>query len=281
METSIANNPLAKHFRQPSIYLKLPSEGRFYANNTIDLGASGEIPIYPMTVKDEILLRTPDALMNGESMVQMIKSCAPAIRDPYELPMTDLDAVLIAIRLASYGKELEIKSSCTHCSHENEHNIDLQALLERIPSTTAYDQAHMIDNLIFELQPQKFKDINIVGQMSFEQRKLISSIEASELSETDRKQYFQESFKKLTDLNILTLVNCIKSITTESGDIVTNPELIKEFLVNATRSTYDDIKNTVNKTIESNKLAPMMVNCDDCTKEYAVEIDFNQTNFFE
>ena len=281
METSIANNPLAKHFRQPSIYLKLPSQGRFYDNNAIDLGATGEIPIYPMTVKDEILLRTPDALMNGESMVQMIKSCVPSINDPYQLPLSDLDAILIAIRLASYGNELEIKSNCTQCNHENEHNIDLRALLDRIQPTASYDQTHLVDGLIFELQPQKFKDINIVGQMTFEQRKLLSSIEASELSESERKQYFQDAFKKLTDLNIITLVNCIKSITTETGDRVDNPALIKEFLTNATRSTYDEIKTVVNKTIELNKLAPMTVNCEECTKEYPVDIDFNQTNFFE
>ncbi len=49
-----ANNPLFKHFRQPAIYLKLPGQGRFWPEDAIDIPPTGEIPVYPMTVKDGI-----------------------------------------------------------------------------------------------------------------------------------------------------------------------------------------------------------------------------------
>lgn len=280
MSTSIANNPLAKHFRQPAIYLKLPSEGKYYPEGSIELGVTGEVPVYPMTVKDELLLRTPDALMNGESMAEMIRSCVPAIKDPYALPLVDLDAILIAVRIASYGAEMEITSECSHCKHENEHNLDLRAILDSINATAAYDQRHNIDNLIFEIQPQRFKDINLIGMITFEQRKLISNIEASDLSAEEKKAMFQEAFAKLTDLNISVLVACIKSITTEDGTVVDSRELIKEFLMNTNRSVYEQIKGLINTIIEEIKLQPLTVNCGECTKDYKVNVDFNQTNFF-
>ena len=58
-------NPLAKHFRQPSIYIKLPSEGVWYDESIITISESGEVPVYPMTALDEITYRTADALFNG------------------------------------------------------------------------------------------------------------------------------------------------------------------------------------------------------------------------
>ena len=280
MAAPIANNPLAKHFRQPAIYLKLPSGGKYYPPETVELGVTGEIPVYPMTVKDELLLRTPDALMNGESMAEMIRSCCPAIKDPYALPLVDLDAVLIAVRLASYGESIDIDSNCTHCGHENSHSIDLRRVLDSIQPNAAYDQSYNIDGLIFSLQPQIFRDINLVGLISFEQRKLISSIESSELSPEEKKAHFNEVFEKLTDLNIKTLVSCIKSITTEDGTEVSSQELIKDFLINTTRNIYDQVKSLVNNAVESNKLKPMTINCSECTAEYKLEVDFNQTNFF-
>lgn len=280
MVTPIANNPLAKHFRQPAIYLKLPSQGRFYEEGTLDLGVTGEVPIYPMTVRDELLLRTPDALMNGESMAEMIRSCCPAVKDPYSLPLMDLDAILIAIRLASYSEGIDIESKCTHCGHDNEHTVDLRALLDTLTPSTHYDQSHNIEGLVFKLQPQYFRDINLVGLISFEQQKLISSIEASDLSPEEKKQHFNEAFAKLTDLNVKTLVSCIKSITTEEGEEVNSQELIKDFLLNTTRSIYEKVKNLVNTTIAENKIKPLDVTCEGCKESYKLEVDFNQSNFF-
>ena len=280
MAEPIANNPLAKHFRQPAIYLKLPSGGRFYQEGTLELGVTGEIPIYPMTVRDELLLRTPDALMNGESMAEMIRSCCPSIKDPYSLPLMDLDAVLIAIRLASYSDGIDIDSKCTHCSHDNEHTIDLRAILDTLKPSTNYDQAHNIDGLVFKLQPQYFREINLVGLISFEQRKLIGSIESSDLSPEEKKRHFNEAFAKLTDLNVKTLVSCIQSITTGDGEEVDSQELIKDFLLNTTRTIYEQVKNLVNTTIAENKIKPMDVTCESCKETYKLEVDFNQTNFF-
>ena len=280
METSIANNPLAKHFRQPSIYLKLPSGGKFYPEGALEIGVTGEVPIYPMTVKDELIIRTPDALMNGDSMAQMIRSCCPAIKDPWSIPLTDLDAVLIAIRIASYGQGLDLTSDCTHCKAENEHTVDMRTLLDSIGPTENYNESHLIDGLVFELQPQKFKEINVVGQINFEQRKLISTVDDSTLTDEEKRAYFDEAFKKLTDLNINTLVNCIKSITTEDGTVVVEHAVIKDFMLNANRSVYEQIKDLVNVTLAANKIQPFQVECNECHSTYKVDVDFNQSNFF-
>jgi hypothetical protein len=274
------SNPLAKHFRQPSIYIKLPSNGKFYPEDSVEVGVTGEIPVYPMTVQDEITIRTPDALMNGESIVKLIKSCCPSIKNPYDIPIIDLDTILIAIRIASYDQEIDIDSKCTHCDNENSHSVDLRKVLDSIDSIAGYQEPHNVDGLTIELQPQKFNDINLAGMIAFEQQKLIANIQGADITPEDKKTFFNESFKKLTDLNVATLAHNISSITTEDGITVTDQAMITEFLLETNRNIYEQIKTLINSTIDKNKLKPMTVECDGCSKTYPLNIDFNQSNFF-
>jgi hypothetical protein len=280
MESSINNNPLAKHFRQPSIYLKLPSGGRFYPEGTLELGATGQVPIYPMTVKDELLLKTPDALLNGSSVAGMIASCCPAIKDPWEMPLVDLDPVLIAIRLASYGEGMDMTSNCTNCKESNEHTINLHKVLDSLKAIGNYDKSNFINGLVFDIQPHSFKEINTASQIAFEQQKLVAAVENSDLTPEQKKEQFEASFTKLTELNIESLVSCIRGITTEDGVVVKEKALIKDFLANTDRKNYDEIKETVMNIVKANALDPVTVACDHCEKEYNVALDFNQTNFF-
>jgi hypothetical protein len=63
-----------------------------------------------MTAKDELMLKTPDALMNGQATVEVIKSCVPSIKNPWHMPSIDIDTILIAIRIATYGENMEFSS---------------------------------------------------------------------------------------------------------------------------------------------------------------------------
>jgi len=280
MENS-TNNPLAKHFRQPAIFLKLPSGGRYYPEGTLELNLTGEVPIYPMTVKDELLLKTPDALMNGNSMSEMIKSCCPSIRDPQVIPLIDLDPILIAIRLASYGQGMDITSKCAGCGADNEHTIDLRGVLDNLPSLANLSNRAEHDTLQFTLKPQRFTDLNAAGLAQFEQRKLIATVSNSELPEEEKTRLFEESFKRLADLNITALVNCIESIQLDTGELVSDPQHIKEFLNNTDRATYDAVNELVNNFILANAIPPVDVACSECQTQYKVVLEFNQTNFFE
>ena len=101
-------NPLKKYYRQPKQYIKLPSGYKFYPEGAINVSESGEIAVYPMTAKDELLFKTPDALLNGEATVSVIQSCAPAIKNAWAMPSIDCDAALIAIRMATYGESMTL-----------------------------------------------------------------------------------------------------------------------------------------------------------------------------
>lgn len=275
-----ATNPLSKHFRQPAIYLKLPSRGQFYPEGAIDLPETGEIPVYPMTVKDELTLKTPDALMNGVGMIEVVRSCCPNIRDPWTMPAIDVDAIFIAIRLASYGSGMDITSDCPHCKEENEHTIDLRVLLDNIRFAD-YTQSHLLDGLIFRFKPQKYKDINATNIITFEEQRLIDSIINNEqMTDAEKNMRFNESFKKLKDMNISVVVNSIDCIITEDGEEVSDQKFITEFLDKCSRATYDAIKQKITDMVEKNKLDPIELSCESCNEPYKNTLTFDQSNFF-
>ena len=75
------NNPLRKYFRQPKIYLRLPSKGKFYPASIIDMPESGELPVFAMTAKDELMIKTPDALLKS-SLTLLLADFPPAPPPP-------------------------------------------------------------------------------------------------------------------------------------------------------------------------------------------------------
>jgi hypothetical protein len=273
-----ANNPLFKHFRQPALYLKLPSLGKFWPEDAIDMPVTGEIPVYPMTVKDEITLKTPDALMNGAGVVEVIQSCCPNIKNAWKLPIVDLDSVLISIRLASYGTGMDISTTCQHCSAENEHSVDLRMVLDRIRIPDF--RPSKIDKLIFNFKPQAFEHNNKISMIQYEQQRLIDAVTNSSLSDEEKKTQFDAIFPVLTDLSVSTIVNNIDSIVLEDGSAVTEEPYIKEFLYNCERSVYTQIKNTIDGIIKQLEIEPIEIACPECNKSYQAELTFNQAHFF-
>jgi len=271
-------NPLFKHFRQPAIYLKLPSNGKFWPAGSIDIPPTGELPVFPMTVKDEIALKTPDALMNGAGVADTIKSCIPNIVDPYVCPTVDLDAILIAIRLASYGNGMDITTTCPHCRESNENKINLTGLLDSI-RLAGYEDKSM-DGLHFKFKPQTFTAMNTANLLAFEEQKLLAVISADNMDDMQKNDAFKASFKRLTDLSVQTIINSIESIATEEGIVVKDAEEIKEFLENCNRQTYDDIKKQIDEYGQANKLNPLNMTCEHCEKPYKSDITFDQSNFF-
>lgn len=277
----MSNNPLAKHFRQPIIYIKLPSAGQWYPEGTLDLPVTGEVPIYAMTAKDEITIKTPDALMNGSSTVQVIESCCPALRNAWKMPLVDLDPILIAIRLATYGKEMEFTAVCPHCNTPTEKVLDLSVMLGRI-NTVDWSEPVNVSELQIYLKPQTFEDFNKNNLLNFEEQQLLKVVADPNLSDSEKTEKFGEMFNKLIDTGINQVAKSILNITTNDGIVVTDAEYIKEYLNKCDKSVWDKIKNRlteIQNSIDYNKIELECEN-DECKKTFITPFVFEQSNFF-
>ena len=272
------SNPLSQYFRQPALHLKLPSGGRFWPEGSLDLPVTGEVPVYPMTAKDEIGLRTPDALLNGSATVEVIQSCIPAIKDAWKMPVSDLDAVLVAIRNASYGEEIEFTTVCPSCRESNEYTIsihEIQGQADRIN----WDEAVTYGDLRIYLKPQTYFEMNRASIENFEEQRLIQLANNSDLPEDEKIKQFYEIFRKLTSATIKTLSANIDRIET-NDQVVSNPAFIQEFIENAERSVFDTIRKQVTDIRQRVQTKPLHIQCDNCQHEYDTPFQLEQSNFF-
>lgn len=279
--TSQSINPLSKHFRQPSIHFRLPSGGRFWPNGSVDLPLSGEIPIYPMTTRDEITIRTPDALMNGESIVSIIHSCCPNIKDAWKMPSIDVDATLIAIRIASYGQMMDIDTVCPNpeCKNDNRHSMDLTAVLDTIRAPN-YNLPVEVQGLKIKLQPQSYFEGNKSNMLAFEEERIMSIATNDTMSDADKNKVFQEHMQKLVSINIDIITAGTESIEIEDGVIVTDSGFISEFYNNADNKIIRKVRDRFDEYAKQMALPKPKVSCEECNTEYPVEITFDYTNFF-
>ena len=154
------NNPLAGYFRQPKHYLSLPSGGRWYPPGSLEWSATGELAVYPMTASDEIALKTPDALFSGQSTIDVIQSCVPAIKDAWQIPSVDLDAVLIAIRIATYGANMEISPTCPKCQSISTYQTDLKQALAQCMGKKWADLLEIM-GLKIAVRPLSYRQISL------------------------------------------------------------------------------------------------------------------------
>ena len=275
-----SSNPLQNHFRRPVIYYKLPSQGRFWAENAVELTVTGELPVLPMTTKDEITIRTPDALLNGQGVVDVIASCVPNIKDPWQMPSVDVDATLIAIRIASYSNMMDVDTKCPHCGEENSYSVDLNNILSAI-SMPDYDSTLNVDNLTIKFKPQPYYNVNKANLVQFEEQKLLSTISDRSLSDEEKSSIFSAQLSRVAELNTQIYVNSTESITTEDGIVVTDRNFIEEFYRNVSREIGNAVKISLENFSETAKIKPVDVTCGECHKSFKVNITFDHSNFFD
>jgi hypothetical protein len=273
------SNPLSAFFRQPKIYISLPSKGEFYPTGTLEPTENNEYPVYAMTARDELLFKTPDALMNGAATVEVVKSCIPNIKDPWKMPSIDVDAALCAIRIATTGEEMSVDTTCPKCNHVNDRVIDLRQLLDNFNTLKFSKVVEIGNNLLVNLKPMTYDQISKTAIKTFEHQRIFQIINDESISEPDKIRMFQESFIKLTDITFEVISNCIESIESTNGN-TSDPDHIKEFLKNCDKSVFTAISETVDSSREKSTVPTLDTTCDKCTHAYKIDLTLDQADFF-
>lgn len=276
-----AFNPLTKHFRQPAIHISLVSNGKWWDGDALFLPPNGEIPVLPITTKDEILLKTPDGLMNGSSVVEVIQSCCPNIKNAWEMPSIDVDKVLIAIRIASYGHTMDVSGECPHCKEKNEYAINLHSIIDSIKCPD-FDTPVHVDGLEIYLKPQKYFISDKSNQIEFQQQQALRQLSDPNLPDLTKRTIIADSMKVLTDWGLETLAESTQCIVMEDGTVVDSKEFILEYYTNASGYAVSQVKDHIRKLADVVNIKPVDVNCenDECQKPYKISLDFNYSSFF-
>lgn len=282
--TQPAVNPLQKYFRQPKLYIPLPSMGKHYPTGALEFTETGEFPVFSMTAKDELIFKTPDALLNGQATVDVIQSCIPNIKNAWVMPSIDIDAALIAIRMATYGEMLTITTKVPVIGEEREFQVDLRIMLDQFSNQT-FDDVVQVKELTVKLRPLTYQEFTKSAIKTFEEQRIFNLVNNDNIPDEEKLQAFTNSFSKLTELTVSMVTQGIYSI--QAGeDLVTDRDHISEFVKNADKDFFTEITAHLETQKDKYTIKPLEVTSSEedqlrgVPASYKIPITFDQSNFF-
>lgn len=255
-------NPLLAKVSLPGETFRLPSGGLFYKNNELSSSVKdGEVMVNPMTAMDELLLKSPDKLLSGESVTDVFTNCLPDVLNPSEILAKDVDYLLMCLRMVSYGPNIEIRA--THdCEDAKEHSysIPLRPLILKAksinPTTLEKYNVTLSNGQVVELHPPKFIATVKVYQM---------------FSSTDENIDTQEIGLKLIE----TISDMVSSVDghTERSDI---QEWLQQVRVGDVKLISDKVTDLSDWGVDPTAT----VTCKDCEKDQELVVPINPVSFF-
>ena len=278
------NNPLAKHFRQPALYTTIPSGGQWYPTGTLVFDNENELAVYPMTARDELAMNSPDSLLNGSVTVDVIKSCVPGIKDPWSMPVIDMDTIMIAIRIATFGHMMDMEVTIPNTDEKHNYSIDLRTANDNLDKST-FDDNVVAGTVTVKIKPMTYRQATNLQLKSFEQSRLVQQLQDNSISPTEKQKKFNEIFGYLTALTVENMKESVIAVTTE-GTTVTDKKHIDEYVDHMDAVTAKAIRAKLEKQNLIGKVQPITLSTDKeqqkkgAPKNFTVPIALDSSNFF-
>ena len=289
-------NPLLAGAPKPGTFVKLPSAGQFYVHPPHMV--NGEVSVLPMTADCEIQLQNPDGLLNDESIVHVIRECVPGIADPSEVPIPDLDVLMLGLHVATYGEEMEVEFECAECGNKEAMVKNLAVVIagvQTIPESPSVDvqgkrvflrphtiaSRRRIADFVLAAQRAAF----LVGKKHERLEKEIEEADGDRAEEdVEALRAMQEEVaghvRTMSRKVFATLGDTVSAVENAPGETVTNRAHIDEWLSSLrapdARKIADavkDLENSVPKTEECK--------CPKCGAIGELGVETNPANFSE
>ena len=277
-------NPLKQYFRQPSVYLKLPTLGRWYTEKEMVVNDEQEIPVFGLTAIDDIMLNTPDAMLNGQALENVLKNCAPNIKNIKKLLVPDLEALFLGIKVSTTGGKYDVDKICPKCQTENTFEVNCEYLLGTMSYVEDSDTIISLNSeLEVRVRPYTLEMRQMFIQRQFEEDRLLKSIDESnkKLTEIEKARILGESVNKISKITFDLVSKSIESIKiVKQGITVNDPAEISEWLVNISKAQADMVITTVNKLNDIGVNKSVHAKCTKCEHEWDDTLNFDPINFF-
>lgn len=274
-----SDNPLQKYFRQPGIACRLPSNGKFQDRDNVRFTASGEVSVLPMRAADEMLLKSPDALMSGMAIEKVIRSCVPDVKDPQQLPTPDVDTLLLAIRSATYGSIMSIDAECPHCKTENTFDIDVNSILDTVIPLDDEYTVRLSDDVVVYLRPFNFKNSTQASLIAFQEARKVQVIDVPENSDEVKQNQLNMSYERINTMNVQMIADCVECVIIPEGTI-TDAKMISDFVHNIQQKWVALLEQKLKEINLAGINKGHDVICSVCKKEWSTTVEFDPANFF-
>ena len=255
-------NPLLERVSIPGEKFALPSGGLFYTDGELkDSVKNGEVYMEPMNAMDELTLKSPDKLLSGQAILEVLSKRIPDIVKPDELLSKDIDYLLMCLRMISYGPVLDVTSTHT-CEEATQHMyaIQIRPLLKESkpidPTAIKKFSITLKSGQVVKLHPPRFTStVKLYQAFGDAGEEVDPSVMGKQLLDT------------ISDM--------IASV-----DEVTNPEHIAEWLQKIRVGDVQQISEKVAELSDWGIDPVTTVTCKDCKEEMDILVPVNPVSFF-
>jgi hypothetical protein len=283
------SNPLQKFYRKSKFTIALPSRGKWYPKNSLK-STDGSIEIFAMSAADETRFKTNEVLISPTATYDLIRSCAAQITDPESMPTVDLDAVILSIRRASYGNQMNFTVPVPNTALTHTINLDIEKMVSSLPNILEIwdDELTIKDDgveIVLNLAPLPLRSLYATTKQLFKQQRIAEKISNNDSSDDEKIEEMDQQLKTLSSINVGVVADSIKKIT--CGDYHTDkPNEIKQFVNQIDLAYFQAIRKHIEE--QKAKSAFAKIPCEATEEQLAAgapltwhaDIEFNLTNFF-
>lgn len=292
------SNPLIEELSNslPGVAISLPTQGIYYGKGVLAPNADvNEIEVGCLTMIDELKGRDPYLLASGQAMRGMVARLCPDVLDPDRLCDIDIEAILLAARIASYGDTLPIHTKCQNperielldpdsgvptgefrpaCILEEDLMISLTELMYNYaPITDRFEFVLLPYGQTVRLQPLTHKGSLALTRTLIDRQRELKLLEQyeqegevslSDLGEDALIQYMRivdTSINLTTDL----IVDAIHTVTTSKGEVVSDKKVILEWLHRLPSDKVKELNEEINRLVDRLKQMSCVTHaCPEC-----------------
>lgn len=273
-------DPLLDFYRHKEIYIKLPTEGKWYRSK-LKMSEQNEVGILPLSFKDEMLLSIPDSVYNGESLFEILRSIVPDLEDPYEIMIPDVDVILLASRINNNDEgTMQTEAKCPHCETTEVYTIKIVNILNQIQTINPIE-TRLSNGLTVTFKPNSLKSITSNQIRITENAALMNQLQ-DETDQEKQHEIFQQSLERSTAASFLILADSIEKITTPTGEEITDVQSVLNWLSNSDSSTIKQLQKISNQINNNGIDKEFKFECsnEECGKNFKYSVEFNPTFFF-
>ena len=303
----------------PPVSIELPTRGMWYLPDENILHPDVDvknIEVRVLNVMAEINYRDPYLLLSGGALPKMLKHICPEILRPEELCDLDIEAILIAARIASYGSKMTLEHTCSQlvnpkpkkgrgpsksdldvdgtamCGHANRILVDLLNFINRYQPLTDEDlnkyelfldrfgQKVCLRPIAYGQGFSVMKKAIVTGNMMNEFENAGTDAGAL-LVEMDKVEKYSNIVDSTTEATIDAITGCIHCVYTRKEKPVYSSDSIRKWLLMIPIEEVNMIRKRINENaIKLHALSELSYTCDGCKKENKLSLQMDPQRLF-
>lgn len=293
----------------PDITVSLPTLGRWYyeydpetetvhQNTILKEGCNvEEIVIRVIGLLAELNYKDPYLLVTGQSMPKLLAHVCPEVLNPNQLSEVDIEAILLAARIASYGNEMRLEHKCSkktkggkECGEPNNINVDLQKFIMRYaPFEKEYFDEYELKlerlGQTVMLRPPPYQDIVTYQKGSIiNENKLrgFGDVTAEALlTETTTAEEYAKIMESNGEIAADSIASCVLYVVGRDGEKHWDRKEIKSYIRGIPSDEVDQIRNRIKEVGKIlGELSRLEYVCSKCKKENVLSLHMDPQRLF-